>query len=188
MKLVQTITLPTTGTSIEFTNIPQDGTDLIVRYSLRKSSGAGEGYARLTLNNINSGYSYILMYSSTGVEDNSVAFGVVTRREENVSNFKGTLVSGSTAIGSFSNGQVYIPNYTSSQNKSISCESVISNDGGTAQPVMLTSGVAAISGPVTSLKFSFTTETSGNPTTASVGSTISIYKITKGSDGIATTS
>jgi hypothetical protein len=89
--------------------------------------------------------------------------------------------SGSTS-NTFSNLSVYIPNYTGSTAKGVSIDSVTENNGTNAFQVIaahLTNSTSA----VTSIGFFSTTSSS-----FLTGTTISLYGITKGSDGIVTTS
>ena len=77
---------------------------------------------------------------------------------------------------------MYIPNYTGSTNKSISVDSVTENNA-TNNLMNIQAGLWSNTAAITSILF--TSDTAGG---FLAGSTISLYKITKGSDGIVTTS
>jgi hypothetical protein len=81
----------------------------------------------------------------------------------------------------FGNCSIYIPNYAGSTNKSISTDGVSENNA-TAANQLIGAGLRPSTAAVTSLKI--------YPEAASfiAGSMFSLYKITKGSDGIVTTS
>lgn len=125
MSLIESKTLGTTATSIEFTNIPQNGTDLLVLISTRLSTAALNGRIRF---NSDSGtnYSYRVLYgtsSSVASQNFSSQTGI----------FYGILGGGTNTANSFSTASIYIPNYTLSQNKNTSSEGVSeTNDGGAA--------------------------------------------------------
>ena len=174
MSLIQTTTLGTAAASIEFTSIPATYTDLLFLVSAR-SSNTGAVYDNLfiTINGTSSGYSERLLYGD-GSATGSVSEALTRFRFFYTTTF-------STTASTFGSGQLYIPNYAGATNKSMSSESVTENNGTTAlQSVAahLWSNTAAI----TTVRFGLDV---GNLV---VGSTISLYGITKGSDGIVTTS
>jgi hypothetical protein len=161
MQLIETKTLGTAAASIEFTSIPQDGTDLVAFVSARTSAftvgiriafNTGGTYSVRRLNGSGSG-------TSTD-----------TSRDEMLTTF-----SGDTA-NAFSSGSLYVPNYTSSNAKAFSADSVTENNATQAFQLIM-AGLWSGTSAVTSLTF---TTGSGNFT---IGTTISLYKITKGSGG-----
>jgi len=170
MKLIETKTLGTAAASIEFTSIPQDGTDLLVLVSMRGSNNNYFSEYRVRFNGSTTGFSARNLYGSvnppTSQTFEASGFGV-----------------GATATAdTFSNDQIYIPNYTSSNAKSFGSDFVTENNSTSAFTGIyanLWTGTDAI----TSIQF---TET--NAANFAIGTTISLYKITKGSDGIVTTS
>ena len=174
-ELIETKTLGTAASSIEFTSIPQDGTDLVALYSMRTDIANNYGYLYLTFNGVATGYSYRILYG-----DGSTAASV---SQPSATRFEGNLTNGnSSTSNTFSNGQVYLPNYTSSSNKSVSFDSIAENNASSGNGLYLTAGLVTITNAITSMAF---LPPSGNFVT---GSTVSLYKVTKGSDGIVTTS
>jgi hypothetical protein len=92
----------------------------------------------------------------------------------------GSTAANTATSNTFGSMQVYLPNYTSSSAKSASTDSVSeNNDTRAIQEInaFLWNDTAAI----TSLKIDA-------PSNLMAGSTISLYKITKGSDGLVTVS
>jgi hypothetical protein len=169
MKLIESKTLGADADSIEFTSIPQDGTDLVVWISARSASGSE---TRLALNNSTSDF------SRRDLRGN----GSTTASSSASDNYIGEMGNSGYTANTFSSMNLYIPNYTGSTNKSFSVETVNeNNDAGANQRVL--AGLWSNTAAITSLKIS--TDAGQNLVT---GSTISLYKITKGSDGIVTTS
>ena len=168
MILIETKTLLSAAASIEFTSIPQDGTDLVVLYSLRTSSG-GATNTLLTLNGSTSGFSNRNLFG-----DGTTRFSDTTAR------YIGVVTGSTDTANTFSNGMLTIPNYSGSTNKSFSADDVSENNATTAYQSIV-AGLWSNTAAITSLTITI----SGN---LAVGSTISLYKITKGSDGIVTTS
>jgi hypothetical protein len=175
MKLIESKTLATAAASIEFTSIPQDGTDLVALVSLRgNNSGVGDDPIYRFNSDSGSNYSYrfILGDGSTAASGSS----------STTFNYLGNSNGNTSTSNTFGNQILYIPNYTSSSAKSSSVDSVSENNASNAfQRIVanLWTGTAAIT--------TFTV-TSATSTQFLAGSTISLYKITKGSDGIVTTS
>jgi len=116
--------------AINFTSIPNTFTDLLVKYSLRSNSGAGGAWDNLsvTLNGSGSGYSEKLLYGldgSAGSDGNSSnAFFYVPRA--------------AATANTFSNNEIYLPNYAGSNYKSISAESVVENNSSASWLVGMT--------------------------------------------------
>jgi len=176
MQLIETKTLASAAASIEFTSIPQDATDLMFLLSHR-SSGSTEGLQLvLRFNGLTSGYSRILLYDEgTGAYSGSGS-------SETAARFSFVQFSSSTS-NTFGNAAVYIPNYTGSTVKAFSSDTVVENNAtggvGRAMYAGRSNGTAAI----TSI-----TIFEQNSVNFVANTTASLYKITKGSDGIVTTS
>jgi hypothetical protein len=169
MKLIESKTLGTAQASIEFTSIPQDGTDLVALCSTRSSAASIVGGIR-ALPNGGTGQTRRLVGSGgAGVVYSDVVDGI----------FGLTSAANNTA-NTFGNAVFYFPNYTSTVNKPISVDSVSESNASEVYSQLSASsyGTAAI----TSITFN------DAGTNLEAGSTISLYKITKGSDGIVTTS
>jgi hypothetical protein len=167
MKLIESKTLGTAQASIEFTSIPQDGTDLVALVSPR-SDGVGSGIT-LTFNTGGT-YSRRRLYGTgSGVASDTAADELF-------------LSNNGTTANTFGNSIVYIPNYTGSTAKSFSVDSVTENNA-TAAFQMIVAGLWSETGAITSVKF-----TAAGGANFVAGTIISLYKVTKGSDGIVTTS
>jgi hypothetical protein len=169
MTLIETKTLGSNQATIEFTSIPQDGTDLLILAAVRTTrSDAGNDNIDLTMNG--GGTITAIRLAGTG----SSVF------TDSTSTVRAYVTSALNTANTFGNASFYIPNYTASQNKSVSVDSVTENNATAAIPAIHASLIANTAA-ITSLTF----DAIGDLVT---GSTISLYKITKGSDGIVTTS
>jgi hypothetical protein len=170
MKLIESKTLGTAAALIEFTSIPQDGTDLLVLVSARSSDGAVDSSGYLTFNGSSANFSgRNILGTGSAIENYTIS-----------TNFSWYPTGNTATANTFASYQFYIPNYAGSTNKSYSVDGVIENNATLAIQsmwAMIRSNTAAI----TSMAFS-------TPANLVAGSTISLYKITKGSDGIVTTS
>jgi hypothetical protein len=169
MTLIETKTLATSAAAIEFTSIPQDGTDLIV-YASARSTGDGTRNMLITINGSTSGLSGRFLFGG----GSSVSSGTDTRET-------GAYNHSSSTSSTFSNVSMYFTNYSGSTNKVWSVDSVIENnaaDGGLYIDAKLWSNTE----PITSLAFT------PNTGSFSAGTTISLYKVIKGSDGKVTVS
>ena len=143
MVAIQTVTVGAGGaSSIDFTNIPQTYTDLVVRTSYRTNVAQEYDQLRLTFNG-----SSTAVYSFRGI----TGAGSGTPGSESSSSVSSIKVApgvGNSATAStFTNDEIYIPNYTSSNNKSLSSNAVGENNATTAYASMfagLWSNTAAI--------------------------------------------
>jgi hypothetical protein len=138
MVAIQTVTVGSGGaSSIEFTSIPQTYTDLIVKVSLRSDRATLSADTVVKFNGSSASYSsrYIL---GTGASAISATDTVTYLGQAN----------GSTSTAStFNNAELYIPNYTSSSNKSSITDAVMENNATTGYAFLganLWSNTAAI--------------------------------------------
>lgn len=168
MTLVNTTTLATTTASIEFTSIPQTATDLLLIFSLRGAfaGGVDQATTRLTINSTSTNYSGKLL-SGDG--------STVSSTNDNASYISVSWLGGTSSIA-FSNCSVYIPNYASASNKSISFDGT-NEANGTVGLQRIGAGLWSNTAAITSLKLD---SASGS---LAQYSTASLYTITKGSGG-----
>ena len=120
------------ATSIDFTSIPSTYTDLCFVWSMRQNTTDLSQYIRFN-NDSGSNYSYRTLYG-----DGSNANSTSASSQTGIA-FWSTAHSGHTA-STFSNTLMYVPNYTSSNQKSVSMDFVAENNGTTA-PMALTVGL-----------------------------------------------
>jgi len=129
--------------SIDFINIPQTYTDLIVKFSLRDSSNTGDvwDWLDLTFNSNTSNYSARMVYGT----------GSATGSVSSTSQIRYAYYVASTSTAStFGNGEIYIPNYTGSNYKSISSDTVSENNA-TAAIATLQAGLWSNSSAINSI-------------------------------------
>ena len=101
--------------NIEFTGIPATYTDLIVKFSGRSArTGVNTDDMLVTFNGASTNFSCRPMYGS----------GSATASFTDTTLFVGVYLTSTATASAFSNGEVYIPNYAGSTNKSLSADSV----------------------------------------------------------------
>ncbi len=172
MQVIQHIEVGAGGVAaLEFTSIPQTFTDLMLLTSTRSATG-GNVDITFFLNSSSSSYNVRYLYG-TG---SSVGSGSST------TSYAGYTVPSSYTANTFSNCSLYIPNYTSSNNKSWSIDSVIENNA-TGSFQGINAGLWSNTSAVTSLKF---TTTDGSNFAQYTSATL--YGVLKGSDGVTTVS
>jgi hypothetical protein len=168
-QLVETKTLGATAASIEFTSIPQDATDLVLKMSLRYNGTPGSPQQPVSFSFNSSGTnktSRVLYGDGSGVASSSYT------------EFYDWINTTSTTSNTFSNGELYITNYAGSTNKSALVDGVIENN---TTPSWLQIGTLLWSNTaaITSIQIA------GIAYSLVAGSTISLYKITRGtSNGV----
>lgn len=109
------------ATSIDFVNIPNVYTDLVVKASIRTNrTTIGDGvYLKLNTSSAN--------YSWRDIEGNgsSTALAGYT----NTTNYIFTTNATNSTTSTFGNAEFYIPNYTGTNSKAISADSATENNG-----------------------------------------------------------
>jgi len=118
--LIETVTVGSGGAaSIEFTSIPQDGVDLILKLSLRNTDSNPDS-AQVSLNSdTGDNYPQIqLLGNGSSVSSQRLTLGFI-RLAIPISTY---------TANTFGNAELYISNYTSTSNKSMSGDSVAENN------------------------------------------------------------
>ena len=162
---IQTYTLSSATASVTFSNIPQNYTDLKIVVSAR-NSGSSTPDLWIRMNGLTSGYSARFLSGSGG------SAGSGTR---SVSAWAvGVVGSSSTTSSTFTNQEVYIPNYAASITKSVSSDSVQEDNATTAYMYMF-ANFQSSTAAVTSLTCLLEDSTSFLS-----GSTFTLYGISNG--------
>ncbi len=143
--LIEAKTLTTTTASITFTSIPQTYTDLLIKFSTRDNTGSYINNMNININSSSSNFSAKTIMKlgtglSSGTETTNLAFSTG---------------SGATA-STFTNGEVYFPNYTSSNYKSYSADSASENNA-SDNGMILEAGLWSNTAAITSITFEPTT-------------------------------
>jgi hypothetical protein len=142
-EIIASVTVGSGGAAnIEFTSIPATYTDLVVLFSARTDrSGSYRDLIKLQPNSSSADGSERHIINDGGTlesgSDSFIAAGVAT-------------ASSSTA-NTFSNNIIYIPNYASSNYKSLSVDAV-PEENGTQTYMFLSAGLWSSSSAITSLK------------------------------------
>jgi hypothetical protein len=127
-----TVTVGSGGSlSVTFSSIPQTYTDLKIVASARSSQSGQWGEGNITFNgDTTASYSWRGLYgtgSVTGSNNNGAATSALGGRPNGAT----------TTSNTFGSSEVYIPNYTSSNYKSISTDEVTENNGTSALATMV---------------------------------------------------
>lgn len=174
MQLIQTVTVGSGGSAtIDITSIPSTFTDLYLALSLRSAQSNVFGIHYLRFNGSTSNYSTRYLEGSgssaySGTDNNAAYLGASTG-------------NGATA-NTFSNIGVYLPNYTAATAKSMSTDTVGENNGTQAFQT-ITAALWNVTDPINRITVGF----NGSDTFLQYSS-VSLFGILKGSDGIVTVS
>jgi hypothetical protein len=148
---IATVTVGSGGAAtIEFTSIPATYTDLVVKYSLRCT--AAETGTNLTING-SSASTYTWRDARSNGATASSADGIAQTALNG-----GRMTMSTDTANTFSNNEIYIPNYAGSNNKSVSVDTVTENNATTALMAII-AGLRANTDAITSLTW---TPGSGN--------------------------
>lgn len=137
---IQTVTVGSGGAAtIDFTSIPQTYTDLAIQFSSKTSRAATQANLAIQFNSSSSNLSSKFLY---GIDAAVTGF-----TNASAIDFGST---GNTTTSLFGSAFIYIPNYTSSNNKNVSIDSTgESNDANLF--IRITSGIWANSAAITSV-------------------------------------
>jgi hypothetical protein len=149
--------------SVTFSNIPQTGyTDLKVVASVRNTTATTTGNVnfQVQINSLTTGYTGKWLYGTTSIgSTNANNTGI------------GTLTSANDTANAFSSVEIYLPNYTSSNVKTYSVESVSDTNSTTIYELDMLAKLQSTTSPITSLTFLCASDS------LAAGSTFSLYGI-----------
>ena len=112
--------------SVSFLNIPQTYTDLVIKTSIRTTStGLGNGVL-ISLNGSSTSFSRKILYGEGSTTASASA------SDGGIAVINGTTETAST----FSSTEIYIPNYTGSDYKSLSSDSIMENNATAAYAIL----------------------------------------------------
>ena len=144
-KLISSVTVGSGGAAdITFSSIPSTYTDLLLKVSLRCAST--EQWSKLEFN----GTSYLTNWNMLYLQGNGAT---VVSGTQGDSYYSVMMTSSTETASTFGNAEVYIPNYASSNNKTVSIDHVTENNATTAY-ANLTALRWSNSAAITSIKLS----------------------------------
>jgi hypothetical protein len=162
--LLEKVTVGSSGaSSVTFNNIPQTGyTDLVVKFSARDDiSGQVNDNITVSFNGSSANGTSKELYGTGSAAGSG-----------SLSNVKSNYITGAGATSStFSNNEIYIPNYTSSNYKSVSSDGVAESNTAGAY-MALEAGLWSQTAAIISITF-----TSGNSANFVANSTFYLYGI-----------
>ena len=167
-QLIETKTITSTQSAIEFTSIPQDGTDLFLLTSLRSNDGVIAQEALISFNGSTTNFSARQLSIFNGTAASSTPARQV-----------GGHPSSQITANTFGNTSIYIPNYAGTTNKTYLVDSATESNNSSQYFINIVVGLWSNTAAITSLAIS---SAAGS---LIAGSTISLYKITRGtSNGV----
>jgi hypothetical protein len=163
-QLIEAQTLTSTATSITFSNIPQNFTDLKLVISSRSNRAAVQDTFLVVFNDSASGYSYRRLYGdgTNAAADSDSGNSALTT---------GYTQGGNGTANVFGSLELYIPNYTSSANKSVFSEGTSENNA-TGSSISTVASLWSNTAAITSIKL-----TPATGATLQIGSTFHLYGI-----------
>jgi hypothetical protein len=144
---LQTVTVGAgTAASVTFSSIPQTYNDLIIKWSARSAGAYGPIETEVQFNGDSSS-----VYSQANLSGYNS--GAYSAKSTDSYRFNLQYATGNSATANtFSNNEIYIPNYSSSTFKSISFESVSENNATTEYILGPANGAWSKTDPITSIK------------------------------------
>ena len=130
--------------SIDFSSIPSTYTDLCVKLSTRISTAANRESVKLTFNGNASNYSRKRLY---GFESGAASDGASGQTFIEI----GLVPAASATSNTFSNDEIYVPNYAGNTNKSVSYEVIAENNSSASYVDLMGAGLWSDTSAITSL-------------------------------------
>ena len=145
--LIASNTVGTAVSSITFSSIPSTYTDLLLKWSA-STSNTSRDQEYITFNGTSTNYSGRVLrgFDNTNVGSTTSA----------TTSFDMDRIGGGTNYTNvFTNSELYVPNYASSNNKSVSLDTVLESSAtsGTSQFISLEAGLWSNSAAITSITF-----------------------------------
>lgn len=166
---ITTVTVGSGGVAtINFVNIPQTYTDLVIKVSARTAYTAGSygDGLYISFNSTTTGYTYRFLQG----------YDATTQSSSGSTQTTGLIPDDAAAqtANVFSNNEIYIPNYTSSNYKAFSSENIVEKNGTTNWVASMYAMLWSNTAPITSISL-----TSANASTFKQYSTATLYGIRK---------
>jgi hypothetical protein len=137
------------SSSIDFTSIPATYTDLCLKLSLRNSYNGAYVSGKLTVNANGSSIYTSRVLSGAGSGTGTYSYGSATKMEW------GPGGANTLTANTFSNVEMYFPNYLSSNNKSISIDAVMETNDSSNNALQLWAGLATTTSAISSIEVNF---------------------------------
>ena len=154
-------------TSFLFNNIPQTFTDLLIKCSWRSANNSAGYTTQILMNNLGGNG----IYSHTTLTGNGATVSSINAIPSGITyGYGGVINEASTTSNTFTNMDIYIPNYTSSLVKQYTVDGATENNATTAY-VYSIANLSQNSAPVTSIYLSPFSQT------LVAGSSVTIYGI-----------
>jgi hypothetical protein len=139
---IATVTVGSGGAAnIEFTSIPGTYTDLVIKLSARNDRADTQDHTLISFNGSTASITNRQLY----------AFGTTVGSITSVPRSIGVSNSANGTSNTFSNTEIYIPNYTSANNKSYSADTVSENNSSGDNGLWFTAGLWSNTAAITSI-------------------------------------
>jgi hypothetical protein len=137
--LISSVTVGSGGAAnIEFTSIPSTYTDLLIKTSIRNASDTPSCWLRFNSATTNFSDRWVYGTGSGALSTTNNNIDFLINRSSNTANI-------------FGNTEIYIPNYRSSNNKSVSIDTV-AEDNATLAYTLLSAGIWSNTAAITSIQ------------------------------------
>lgn len=140
---IASTTVESPVTTVTFSSIPSGYADLALAVSARGSRGANTDFLQIKFNSSSSSYTARYLYQSGGTSGAST----------NATDIYVPMNGNNSTTSTFGNALFYIPNYTSSNYKSVSAEAVqeMNGTGGTDFQMYLSAGLWSNTSAITQI-------------------------------------
>jgi hypothetical protein len=144
-ELISTTTVSTPAYSFTLSSIPQTYTDLVLKISARSNYASAGHEMSIMTNSLTTGYANRMLY----VNGSSSASAAAANDKHT---WAGGVVGSSATANTFSNCELYFPNYSSTTlAKSMSCDVTTENNSASIGAMWINSGINTNTAAISSL-------------------------------------
>lgn len=144
--LISTTTVSSPAYSVTLSSIPQTYTDLVLKISARSDYGSNGHEMSIVTNSLTTGYTNRMAYASTGTPS------ILSANASNAAHtWAGGVVGANATASTFSNCEIYFPNYASTSAAKPMYADVTSENNGATGAMWINSGVNTNTAAITSL-------------------------------------
>ena len=146
--LIEARTVASATHTVTLSSIPQTYTDLLVRFSLRSDFGFNFHEGQFTFNSVSSGYSQIL-FSADGSNPSTAG----PQSGQTIATWSLVINGSASTSNTFSNGELYIPNYSSTTLGKTWSTTAVAENNATAGGSWMVAGNNTSTAAISSLTF-----------------------------------
>lgn len=145
--LLNATTISSPSYSVTISSIPQTYTDLLVKFSLRSDYGSVHHEGQFTFNSVTTNYAQVFLVGANLGTNSYIQSG------QPAATWSLAINGDSSTANTFSNGELYFPNYSSTSIVKSWSETAVTENNGTNAAEFMVGGLNTSTAAISSLTF-----------------------------------